>query len=558
MKVCIPKNFPIETYIKIMWASKRADKIDNLKDTVYVILNELTKGEKALLRWNDPLDISSKTMEVICGKNYYDAKRDMESNNDIRCVKSHLVGISNKGYILNFKYCMSELIEVELSSNKISALYQNYLSGGTFKKYKHRYYNAGEKPHLDKQFKNLIVELDPKIYDYKNLYTQEIVAKIQETRNERLKYLLYSKIGFLLESIERIKKNEHNPTISETNYRYNSIFTSIMKEVRHFIRINGNELIEFDLSASHIYVLATILNKEFFEETTTKEYSLINIYPQLKVITQMMEEAGKNYESKQTTARRAARQRKAPYLSVSYFDKDDLKTFRSLPFEAGFYELVDGLLKESENLKIQALSKMLDRNKIKARMMYFLSDPDLKRRERNSIVKAMKVLFPSVNEFIESIIYFKNLPSASPFLLQRCEAHLVLDIVGNVLVNKYPNSRIFTIHDCFLIEDSNVNSIEIIDTIKETLLKYTGIKPGVAIKRSTPFSSISKKIEEDYADCRINAHKKEDFNLKPEDRVFNESTINRVLTGIQAIHKANEYFVEVDAFRSYLNSTYLD
>lgn len=85
----------------------------------------------------------------------------------------------------------------------------------------------------------------------------------------------------LKNKINSVKKKNFRPKVSQSNHRLNSVITRLNRELRYYLRINGNRLVEVDLKSSQLYVLATILCDRFFSNDSSIEYSLINIYSQL-------------------------------------------------------------------------------------------------------------------------------------------------------------------------------------------------------------------------------------------------------------------------------------
>ena len=52
------------------------------------------------------------------------------------------------------------------------------------------------------------------------------------------------------------------------------------RELRYFLRLNGEHLVEVDLTTSHAYTLATILTEDFFNKDDPG-YNLHSLFPQL-------------------------------------------------------------------------------------------------------------------------------------------------------------------------------------------------------------------------------------------------------------------------------------
>ena len=80
--------------------------------------------------------------------------------------------------------------------------------------------------------------------------------------------------------VEDVDNGELNYSVSISNHRVNSVFTSMKRELRYFLKSDGKSMVEVDIKTSHPYTLATILTKEFFTQTS-EDYNLYSMYPQV-------------------------------------------------------------------------------------------------------------------------------------------------------------------------------------------------------------------------------------------------------------------------------------
>lgn len=554
MKLHIPSNFPIK-FFKEKWLVFKKDNQINRLDTLYIILNEFIRNDLKT-GWFKGVPLNNEAFRAICGKNFDKVKADLllfEDGKVFFTNDSYDPGFSSKWYKLGMSYCSSNTIEVELSSNERHQKYLNYLSGDRV--YRKEIHKIDPKLHLEKQFNELKITLDASVFEYKYLYVKKYRDLIVKENNLKIKFLYYAKIGKIIDDINRLNNPEsYTYKLSEKNLRFNSIFTNINRELRYFIRHEGNRFLEFDFIASHCYVLATILNNEFFSNEN-KKYSISNIYPDLLLRVNSYIDASNNYKNNinYTVAQEAASRRVYHHMSDRFFKNYDINLYKSIDFEADFYGFISDIFN-----KINPDLPQLNRNKVKSIIRLWMNHTDPHKRKNVADLKVLKKIFPSIDQLIEEIGFFDTMKSAFSLLLQRCESHLVLDIVGEKLVEDYPSIKIFTIHDSFLFEDDNLDKNEIINKIKRILNDYVGIIPGVKLKESCPFDSLENIIDEDVIELRSKAKKNESKIININERVFSPSTIRLVQMGnYELFSKYGENNIQ-EEFETFISDLYPD
>jgi hypothetical protein len=560
-EIRIPVNFPIG-YFQEIWKVYRKDNQINRMDALFVILNEFSR--KGLINcYVDGLELNNEALRKVCGYSFDEVKKDLlelDNGSIFFTDGSYAVGIRSKKYRISFKYCFDELVNVDLCSEQKYEKYLAFLNGQ--RKYKTKFPPPPSTSHLEEQFKGLNLELIPSVHQYKDLYITFFRNKIEKCRNKKIKFLYYYKIGYLLESIDRIKKNIFNTSLSKSNYRFNSIFTNMKKELRYFLRVENCEFIELDISASHPYILATILTNDFFNEKNG-EYSISHIFHQLNKMIENYDDANKNIELKKVNntinkikeTQAGAGQREFPHLSSSYFQNQDIIEYRSLDFESDFYKEIQKQLLEFESSNPTAY---INRDKIKKLIMVWLNLSEPGERVKIKNIKLLQQLFPSIDKLVQSIGFFQDMKTAIALLLQRAESHLVLDVVAKYLIEKLPQIRIFTIHDSFLIQNKNLDIDETIHQIKDTLEKHTGIRPGIKQKLLNPFTSFDEIVKKDINSVKRMAYKTEKKIYLEEERTFSPSIISTIKAGIFGSNSKSSIEKEVNELTCMLQSTYKD
>ncbi len=543
----VPESFPLE-YFEEKWKVYKSDCQINMMDTLLIILNEFSRFGLVEAHFQG-VPLNNTALCKVCGNNFKKVKKELlEFNKEvlIQTDGSYAIGVRSIKYKLGYTFIFDDLKTVKLQSESRLFKYKEYLDGD--RKYRTEIQSLPNVELLNKQFFDLNLKLDKEVYEYKRLYINYFIEKIKKAKNAKIKFLYYSKIGHLVESISRVENRDYSNKLSPRNLRYNSIFTYLKKELRYFLRVDEDNFIELDLSASHAYVLATILNSDFFLESD-KSYSLGKIFKRLKKIIENYIDAGtkalnsNNIKESQAGAGR----RRFPHMSSRFFENEDILEFKKLDFESDFYSEI-----QKRN------SQSLSRDRIKNHVMVWLNLSEPNERDRLKNVNYLKDLFPSINTLIESIGFFQDMKSAIALLLQRAESHLVLEIVAKELINKYPNLKIFTIHDSLLIQNHDLDIDEISKGIKNLLEGYTSIRPGIKQKVLNPFESFSDIVSKDIKNVKSKANKIERNIYNSDDRIFNPNIIKWVELGIWELNEPVLIESEFTEFKLLLNKLYKD
>lgn len=558
MDLKIPANFPLNKLID-KWKKQGSYRVslENKLDTLFILLNEFYRTN-IHTAWAIPVRFHSETIEKVCGRIYYKVMKDLlsdEFGNILTTDGKYRVKGYSKGYKLKFGYCFSDEVMVELHSAKIVERYQAYLNG--LRNYSEIYQPIDPvKTHLFDQFEGITLTLDERINKYLELKYRALKNEIDRTDNLKYQYHLYAIAGKLQYFISFIEKNDHHPKISSSNHRLNSLFTLCPKELRYFLRVNSNELLELDVKASHPYVLATILNYNFFNDIK-KGYNLKTIYPEIYYAVESYVEAKNNITINNTEARKVASLRLFPHLSANFYNHADIQDYKKIDFEHDFYKVVESLLKKAS--KYQTEIQQEQREQLKTDTLIWLNSTDpVKRKKLTFFVKKFAKRFPSIELLIRDLGFFSQYKSAFSILLQRAESHLILDIAAKPLIQMYPKNKIFTIHDCFLIENTDLNAELAIKTIQQALVEYTGFKPGVSIKHRDSFEAFDMYLKKNLAQAAENAKQTDERVFDEEDRIFNSETNRLIELGIETLENGKSAKTKLLEFEEFLVKEYGD
>ena len=551
MYVNVPANIPYDEIFDL-WKEKRIDKRINLENTVYIILDYMICGKGLNAIFIEPISLSSKLFKKICSENFFIVKNELEKRGIIRQnldLGKYEVGITSERYNLPLNYCFAGTIQVEIKEGSTLRNYEFFKENGFLHKVN---LNEGKDiKHIFDQFDNLDIEILPEIHLFKQLYQERLQYHLFENWNrKKIRYLILAKMGQMEQNVVNIFERRFDPKLNLQNLRFHSLFTNVIKELRAFIRINGNELIEFDLKSSNLYVLATLMNFDFFNESKGK-YNLNKIFKKLHKKIENIKEAKKKEPT--TEGRQGARERKVPYLCPTFFEREDVVLFRQLSFESGFYEQLIEITRLNHSDLLMKHPKLGDRDSVKNMVLSFLTDIEKKHRKNMVIVKLMERVFPSISEFVSSNLVYRNFKSPMPYLLQRAESFLILDIVAKELINTFPGSKLITIHDCFLMEDIGLDRNEVVTKIKQTLFEFTGITPGVTVKTSNPMLEVDDIVDKTVKKQISKSFVQEDLSTPIEKRLFSPVIINQVVSGIILMYDGIERTKKLEEFKLFVD-----
>jgi hypothetical protein len=307
----------------------------------------------------------------------------------------------------------------------------------------------------------------------------------------------------LYKVIENIEKGEFNYSVSMSNHRVNSVFTSMKRELRYFLRTNGKSLVEVDIKTSHPYTLATILTEEFFTKTS-EGYNLYSMYPQVhryfkhscesmenqdyveKFVRYMIVESNvinDNYIEYNTYKGDVLTNIKYPildtyisYMCGRFWRKRGIQKYRSLNFKEDIYKTIGDEIG-------------MTREKVKGQFQLYINFSDKNRRVNVELIKHMERKFKDVSKLIQFMSNVNHLKSPFSYLIQRCESYLFLRH-GCLELSKN-NIPYITIHDSVLCQKEKRYEVQYL--ITDSIIKQTGLTPGIKFKELTdPFSSLDE------------------------------------------------------------------
>jgi len=335
--------------------------------------------------------------------------------------------------------------------------------------------------------------------EYLNELERRVLSKVlKEKKTQVKKYFKKSH-----KVIENIEKEEFNYSVSKSNHRVNSVFTSMKRELRYFLKTNGETMVEVDITTSHPFTLATILTERFFTETRDG-YNFYSIFPQYyksfkyscesmeyqdyvkKFARYMVIESNvinDNYIEYFTYKGDVLTNIKYPlldtfisYMCGRFWRKKGIQKYRSLNFKKDIYESI------GKNIG-------MTREKVKDQFQLYINFSDKNRRVNVELIKHLEKQFNEVSKLVQFISNTKHLKNPFSYLIQRCESYLFLRH-GCLELSKN-NIPYITIHDSVLCQKENRYGVQYLLT--DSISKQTGLTPGIKFKElEDPFPSLDE------------------------------------------------------------------
>jgi hypothetical protein len=472
-----------------------------LIDATYVVLSFLYPSKeylKATNGFNGFKSMNNIEINKIIRNRFGEVKRLLLDENShptgailIENTK-YQPGIKSMSYKLN-----DELLSnpgekwVVLGSNAEARLFKFENDGiGKYEDFKSTYQFL-----IDKYESDITIDLEALSYvnNLKSLLLDR-VDKFDGDRDEMTKRV-NDTIKGMNSKIRSIQKRSFRPTVSMINHRLNSVITNLNRELRYYLRINGNRLVEVDLKGSQPYVLGSILTDSFFTAGVSNDFNIISIYPQLynqlysisiKSTTDITSLIGKSiYNNKKGFP--------MYFMSGGLDNCQEIKSYRNLHFNEGFYS----------NLNSNYFNGEYEISKVKDDVMLLLNLINLKKRDNIQLIQQFKKQFPNINSFIESLNNFKSFKAAVAILLQRTESYLFLRVGCKAVNERFPDIPFLTIHDSILIGEQYSKIVTPI--LKESLNLVTGIEPGVSVKViQDPMTTLEIDVDEIWGDLLKN------------------------------------------------------
>jgi len=503
MKLTIPSSI-IEVNLS-QYVIGRSQRNKSMCDAAYFVVSLLTppiynSKDYQYLRGFKPL--SSKDVNRMTRNRFNEVKTilldsNLTENGPIVLSDNLIIpGVKHTGYKLN-QWVLEEndFVEVEID-NKYDTRKEKlkYEWESEMKCFEDRYI------HIKEAMDQSQITIDAAAAEtYLNELERRVMSKVVKKNKTQVKKYFKK----LYKVIENIEKGEFNYSVSKSNHRVNSVFTSMKRELRYFLTTNGESMVEVDITTSHPFTLATILTEKFVSETKGG-YNLYSIFPQyyksFKYSCEAMEYqdflkkfAGHmviesnvindNYIKYYTYKGDVLTNIKYPlldtfisYMCGRFWRRRGIQKYRALNFKEDIYKTIGDDIG-------------MTREKVKDQFQLYINFSDKNRRVNVELIKHMERKFKDVSKLIQFMSNINHLKSPFSYLIQRCESYLFLRHGCRRLSKN--NIPYITIHDSVLCQKEKRYEVQYLLT--DTIIKQTGLTPGIKFKElEDPFPSLDE------------------------------------------------------------------
>lgn len=428
MKLLIPENIKQ----KVSDLSKLEYPFKFKEDVALYLLNLIIFGYYGKdFQDGDYLSLSSRILEKNAGKGYnkhLDLFLDEEIIDKINYSTHEKNGHCNL-FRLNEKWCDFEIIHTHpVKNTKIGKT----LKARVFPSAKQKYYHLW-KWYNDKKF------------------TFDATGARLELQN-----MEFSKSRLWMENnIFNLEQGYKWFICHSKDKRLHTNLTNMNKELRKYLKYDGQSLQNIDISNSQIFFLLVLLHK-------IKNRKLTEIETESSIILELS--------------------------SVNLCSKE-FQTFHDLVVSGSFYNVLGRQLMEEKGFGDYYIKKEYDSQSKKTNYIRIDNPKDLmkpiafeilfsKNNHYTSEKKWFKEQFPTIYRVIEIIKSKKH--NTLALLLQNLEAEAILDITATKIKEFNKNIPIYTIHDSILTIPEHTNEVKRI--MIESIFDFTGLKPSVSIE----------------------------------------------------------------------------
>lgn len=489
MKVIIPKNMNVDSLIKDLNKSERQK--NTIREKIFRLISKLVVTHRNQTKFDSEgyLNICSSELNRILNRDYKFILNLLKTNNIIEVYNSYEVGGRCKGYKLNNKYLTGEYIYESIKYNK-----------------------KKDPPHMLDKYFNKKLKLTPN-------YKDEVIRLIEfvESRlssDKQLK-LFRNQVGSWILTCDDINRSVFWHKVSTTNHRYNTTLTGLFTMLRNYLKYDNQNLIQVDVKCSQMYVLASILNYDFFKSRKENSFHSLSNY----IINELTRV---EISSFLFSPLMFAQFEKRKYNNkIRPKDHKEFQKFRDAPFSIDFYShIFKEIYRRNPSTK--------ERDCIKSDIMYFLFQEERGHRVSIETINIIKRQYPFINRIVE---YMNDKIGRRAFalLLQRAESYLILECVVPVFHKRYPTAPIFTIHDSVVTTEAYSDQLN--EIMYEVLLENTGIKPGLTIDPLSPCNNLielgDEIVEEIIKKSKPKSFKESEWLIMDRHIKLTENLINK-------------------------------
>lgn len=458
-EVRIPKNFDADLVLNQSQHSKhlRSDAKAALKDSMHFILNSVievseTRKGRDMLEEDGVVPINSDILNEKCGKRYTLALKILEESGVIYRTNSYSVGNYSKGICLVGEYASAEESIVRLSFKDIKEKVLKY----QIEQDRENEQELAKIEYITKWFNDEFEINLEEVHKFNEFYQKKLKdAHTQSGSSIDITNRINTRYNSSLASASKITIKEFRLTKKGEDNRLHSTVSSMKKELRSFLTHNKEPLVGVDVKSSQPYLLTQLLKPEFYEEDENG-LNISNLYPELYKLIPKEE------------------------ISSILMSGGYKHSFDDIKWEDDFYSSLINIDKK-EHKSLNQVFKT--RGEVKRKVIVSLYNKKYKADETKAF-KRFEELFPKEAKIVK---LFHKIGGKDknylPILMQRLESKLILEIVCKEVSEKIPNAPIIPVHDSILTTPEY--QMQVRDIMEDTLLKVTGVKPGLKLENET-------------------------------------------------------------------------
>jgi hypothetical protein len=280
-------------------------------------------------------------------------------------------------------------------------------------------------------------------------------------------------------------------------WRFHSPFVQMKRELRQYLRFDGQPLMEIDIKGSQPYILTLLFQEQFYRKEAQKEgLYLNNIHKGL-------------YKHINTSINK--------YIPFMY----PISSESPCMIDPSFDEYTRIIEDEKEDIYTEIQKGMVELGRTKKRinksrkkvkravLTYLFSPPHIQGMLKSDIYRFFEEAFSAVSSLLQDLKSYqigipieRTLPfvdergniwkssveidqgyKAFAHLLQRIEAVAVLDIICKEIAQEWPQIPLITVHDCILTTPENVDLVK--EYFSRRLHQLIGVRPQLEVKKNT-------------------------------------------------------------------------
>lgn len=319
-----------------------------------------------------------------------------------------------------------------------------------------------------------------------------------EEKEQKVRNKIYAlKIG--KEKITRICYNDYEGSyfIDNTCFRFNSLITSLKKQVRPIIRLDGQKTVSFDLKNSQPFFFLLLLKKPFYENRNRE-----------RKILRMLNIDKNSREYREYIIRKINNNNINP-LMIGKMAKSIENTggsvfeFCQAIREGTLYELFMSKLYDIKALQPEQYESV--RARVKEQFLVYLYDIPDRESGKRSVKSIIQKEYPEIFEFIAILKAFKTGETVSvkhshkpkkgyrkrlikadsgykrlSLLIQRIESKVILEAVCSKIARNHPEMSFLTVHDSIIVPDSYRKVVK--NIIETEIERLTWEKPTIKVE----------------------------------------------------------------------------